>query len=475
MSIFRNVVNRMRGLSAKQLAAAGVFTLALAASVTLGLVTRQHLSAAVIRDNDPVNSIDGCYANGGIGAADANELIADINDPTCANQHLSTIYADPRLGGLTADKYTQFKNEAVEGLIWRDGHVTVNSTGETVMTDVSTMGRTTMGGKQRTPIVIGGVTYYYSAPSISFAASRQNLPVMLWFDENGVVRVAIMNPCGNGVIPGTKVTPSVTCDALQHTQKDKENKPNDYTFTTAASFGPNTHLSKVVYHFSDGAPDVTTHSLTEEVNHTFAVDGDVTVTVYATVPGNHEIHSVAVVKCKYHVTHQSPKAVCTALVPGAIDDKNQKFRFTIKVATDKNVTVKNADFTVDSKDTVTITTKDADGNIYNEYTFTDGQTHNVSALVRFTTVEGEKTDICKAQVTSKKTPVCTVPGHEGEAPNSPTCGYCLPGIPFGRPECTPPELSHTGPGNVIGLFAGTSAFGAAGHFLVSKRRASRRS
>jgi hypothetical protein len=480
MSIINRITERISRMSVKQLAVAGVFTLALAGSIGLGLATRQSLSAATIRDNDVVNSIDGCTNNGGIGAADARELIADIRDSNAHNcqggghTDLATIYADPVSGSLTADKYDRFISEAKDGILWRDGRVTVN--GETVMENVWTLGRTTMGrpASVRQPIQIGGKTYYHSIPDVSFAASRQSLPVMVMFDAQGTAEVVIMNACGNVVGGGKKITSSVTCNTLNKVQKDKENKPNEWTFTTNAAFTGNAKLSKVVYSFSDGTPDVVTHSLTEEVTHDFKKSGDVTVTVYASVPGGHEIRSVAVANCKFHVEHKSPKAVCTALVPGALDSQNQKFRFTVKVSVDKNVTVKNADFTVDGKNTTTVTVKDSDGNIYKEYTFTDDQKHTVSAFVRFTTVEGEKTDKCNAEVTSKKTPVCTVPGHENEAPNSPNCGYCLPGVPIGSPQCTPPtELVHTGPGNIIGLFAGTSALGAVGHHLYARRRASR--
>jgi len=469
MSIISKLSERFARISTKKLVMSGVFTFALAGSIGLGLATRQSLSAAIIRD-DAVNSIDNCQANGGVGAADAKELIADIKDPSC-NKDIATIYADPRVGGLTADKYTQFANQAVQGETNRNGDVIVQ--GQTVMTGVVSMGRTTLGGRQTNQIKIGNTTYYYSSNAASFAATTKTIPVMVFFDDQGVAQTVIMNPCGN-VVWGKKVTPTAVCNTLNKTQKDKDNKPNDWTFTTDATFGGNAKLSKLVYHFSDGTPDVTTTSLTTEVNHTFAKDGDVTVTVYASVPGGHEIKAVAVEKCTFHVKHVSPKAVCTALTPGVLDDKNQKFRFTVKVSMDKNVSVKNADFTVDATSTTTETTKDGQGNIYKDYTFSDGKKHTVSALVRFTTVEGEKTDKCQADVTSGKTPVCTVPGHEGEAPNSPTCGFCLPNVPIGRPECTPPELVHTGPGNIVGLFTGTSVLGAAGHYLYGKRRAGRR-
>jgi uncharacterized repeat protein (TIGR01451 family) len=51
-----------------------------------------------------------------------------------------------------------------------------------------------------------------------------------------------------------------------------------------------------------------------------------------------------------------------------------------------------------------------------------------------------------------------------------------PSVPAPKPKPTPTpapvgkELPNTGPGEVAGLFAGASALGAAGHFIVSRRR-----
>ncbi|HSX16918.1 MAG TPA: hypothetical protein VLH86_02345 [Patescibacteria group bacterium] len=465
---FINKLRTIPRLAKKNLVIGGIFTLALAGSVALGVASRQFTHAAVIRDTDSVNSIDGCNINGGIGAADPTELIKDIK-ANC-NKDLATIYSH---FGLTPDKYDKFVNEAREGLIWRDGHVTVD--GQTVMDGVKTMGRTTLGNKQRTPYVINGVTYYESSPDISFAASRQNLPVMVLFDDQGVAQTLIMNACGNTAHGNPKV-PKATCNALVSSQPDATNKPNTYSYTTDASFTNNASLSRVVYHFSDGTPDVTKTSLTDAVEHTWKADGKVSVTVYAKVPGGHEIKA-AVLNCEKQVKHVAPMAVCTALVPTTLDDKNQKFRFTIKTAT-KYAEVKSAAMGVDGKTAEAVTTKDANGNYYKEYEFTDTAKHTVKATVTFTTIEGTTLSAdCDAKVQSSKTPVCEVPGHEGQPIND-QCGYCKPGIPIGDAKCTPQvlgaKLVDTGPGDVLGIFAGTSALGAIGHRVFMKRRAARR-
>jgi len=471
MSILNKVQQRISSLTKKQLLVGGVFTLALAGSVALGVASRQYINAAVIRDNDSVNSIDGCNINGGIGAADATELVKDIRANCKDTADLTTIYAH---FGLTADKYDKFANEAREGLLFRDGHVEVE--GQTVMTDALTMGRTSMGkpASVRKPVSIGGKTYYQSTPDVSFAASRQNLPVMVLFDDKGIATTVIMNACGNPV-EGHPKTPAAVCNALQSTQPDATAKPNTYSFTTAATFTNNAALSRVVYHFSDGTADVTKTSLTDAVEHTFTKDATVTVTVYAKVPGGKEIKA-SVVNCEKQIKHVAPMAVCTALVPAALDDKNQKFRFTVKTAT-KMATVKSAAFSVDGAAATDANAKDNDGNYYKEYEFTDAAKHTVKATVTFTTVEDKTvTADCEAKVQSKKTPVCEVPGHEGKPIDS-NCGYCKPGVPIGDSRCNEQvlgaKLADTGPGDVVGLFAGTSILGAVGHRLFTKRRARR--
>jgi hypothetical protein len=468
MSIISKLVEHMPRMTSKNFVVGGVFALALAGSVALGVASRQFTHAAVIRDNDSVNSIDGCDKNGGIGAADADELIADIKSGCPAD--LAGLYT---WAGLSSDKYTQFQNEAVSGTLFRDGHVEIAG-GQTVMDNALTMGRTSLGkpASVRKPIVINGKTYYQSTPENSFASGRASLPVMVLFDNNGVAKTVIMNACGN-IVTGNPKTPAAVCNALQATQPDITKKPNTYVFTTQATFSNNASLSRVVYHFSDGSADVTKTSLTDGVEKTFTKDTKVTVEVFAKVPGGKEIKA-SVIHCEKQVSYVPPMAVCTALVPAVLDNKNQKFRFTVKTAT-KYAEVKSVAMSVDSKTAEAVTTKDADGNYYKEYEFTDSAKHTVVANVVFTTIEGDKNANCDAKVESKKTPVCEVPGHEGQPIND-QCGYCKPGIPIGDNRCkdVPKVLADTGPGSVAGLFVGTSALGAVSHRLY-KRRAAKKS
>jgi hypothetical protein len=483
MSIINKFIRNGIRPSTKQLVSAGIFTLALATSVGLGIASRGFTSASVIRDTDSANSIDGANINGGIGAADATEFIKDVraNNPN----DLQKIYADPQIGGLTSDKYDEFQKEAVEGTLWRDGHITVGN--QTVWNNVWTLGRTTMGmgSDKRQPITIGGKTYYHSVPELSFAESRKSLPVMVWFNDRGEVQMAVMNACGNGIGGGTKVKNAVTCKALKQTQPDASKKPNTYQYTTDVTVAGNAQISRVVYHFTDDNSTITktgANAGTQVVEHTFTKDADVTVTVYASVPGGHEIQAAQIADCAKKVKYVPPFYVCTNLVATAIDNSKKAFRFTVNTKTDTTgqTTLKDVDFTLDGKDSTKSTSKDANGNVYKEYTFTDDKEHTVKASVNFNTAQGVQSVTCEAKVTPTQTPKCTVPGHENEAPDSPNCGYCQPNIPIGDTRCTPPQVESasttmpsTGPGNIVGTFVGVAVVGFIAHNIFLRRRASR--
>lgn len=473
MSLFSNLIKKYKSVTPKQFIAVGVFSLVFAGTVGLGLASNASTSAAVVRDCD-TNSIDRVNMNGGCGAADPAELIKDAqaNNPG----DLQAIYSH---FGLTPAEYANFAANAKQGTFYRDGRVVVD--GQTVMTDGWSMGREKFN-TQRQALTINGKTYYHSHPSNSFSASTQSLPVMVLFDNDGSVKVAIMNPCGNPVTNGKKVTPKAACESVVSTQPDKEGKPNTYRFTAKANFSSNATLSRVVYTITEGGTVVSTQTktnLTDAVEHTFKKDGKVTVTVFAKVPGGKEVQATHVVNCEKQIKYTPPFFVCTGLVAAAIDQQKRSFRFTVKVDHDANTTLKDADFTLDAKTTTTgVTTKDADGNIYREYSFTDEVEHTVVAKVNFTTADGVTSVTCQAKVTPSKLPKCEVPGFEHLPPNDERCGYCKPGIPKGDDRCkevlsATTEMPKTGAGGIIGLFAGTTLAGAAGHRFYQKRRASK--
>jgi hypothetical protein len=471
INLVANFIQKLYSFSPKQFAViTAVFMLTVLSAAGAGLALKQDAGAAVARDCDH-NSIDYADANGGCGAANATELVADIKDNKPSD--IKTIYSH---FGLTSTNYNDFIKEAVQGEFKRNGDIVVD--GKVVATDAWSMGRTTLGGSQRTPISINGVTYYHSASQDSFGSGVTSIPTLVWFDANGVVKAGFMNPCGNPVTKWTKVTPKATCKAISAAQPDKTNKPNTYKFTTDATFTGNATFSRVVYTFSDDNTIVEKKSLTDAVEHTFKKSGKVTATVYAKVPGGAEIKA-SVINCEKQITYVPPMFTCVNLAAVALDAQKRSFRFTVKVKMDATTSLKSVDYNLDGTNTTTgVTAKDKDGNVYKDYNFTDEKTHNVKVTVFFNTSEGIQSKSCEASVTPSKLPKCTVPGHEDLEPTDVRCGYCKEGIPLGDSRCedkpqilaASTKMPDTGPGDVAGIFAGTSALGFLGHKLYLRRK-----
>jgi hypothetical protein len=529
----KNLIKRVRNVTAKQLVVASAFGVAMACAISLGAITKQTTHAATVRECT-TNSIDYKNLNGGCGAANPTEYIKDLraNNPSDLQTIAKNFTKDFH---LAPSEYDDFAKSAKMGLIYKDGHVEVD--GQTVIKNAWSIGRHTKD-YSKTMNIPGAGTFHVSKPSDVFAVNT--IPVMVYFAKDGTVQYVAMTACGN-LVGGDKVKPTATCKALNSTQ-DKTN-PNKWSFTTSATLGNNATLSKVVYTFSDTGETVTKTSLTAAVDHTFKKTGTVTVRVYAKVPGGAEIVTAEVTNCKKTVTFVNPIAACVSLTATALDDQKRKFRFTIKTKTDQYSKVKDVDFTLDqTAPTTGVTDKDSTGNIYKDYAFTDENTHTVTAKVNFTIPGGTQSASCKASVTPEALPKCEVPGKENLPPESPECAYCevpghedlpkdspkcayceVPGhetLPKDSPDCayctvpghetepkdspkcayctvkgheteavdspnckedelppttppttTPPvELPNTGMGGVAGIFAGTSAIGAAAHRIVANRR-----
>jgi hypothetical protein len=466
-----NTLKRIGTVSPKQLLVAGAFVIALGAAVGLGFATKQKTSAATFTRDCSANAIDNQNLNGGCGAGTPAELVADIRNN--APSDLQAIYAG---FGLKSTDYDRFVSQAKEGYATKDGRIVVD--GQTVATNAWSVGRS----KKANSWNVNGV-WADTAQNVNHSSDQ--IPVMVLFDAKGVMQFAAMHACGNPTA-GTPVTPTFDCKALSKSAVQGEK--DTYMFTTDAPVSNGATVNKVVYNYGDGTTETKT-DLTP-VKHKFTKPGDYTVTVAVTfnLPGG-QSQTVTAVKCKTLVTVVAPYYACTNLAATALDDKNTQFRFTVKTSQGNGATLKDIDFTLDGKATTTgVVTKDAQGNIYQDYTFTaDGAKHTIAAKVNFNLDSGVTSASCETSVTSTKAPVCTVPGHENLPPNSPECAYCaVPGhttLPKDSPECvtpttpTPPQvlgtgttLPNTGMGDMFGLFAGTSAAGAAVHRVISSRR-----
>ena len=215
------------------------------------------------------------------GAADADEFCQKMINGDGKNSDLQTVYAAI---GLPVSKCGEFADNAKQGTIFRDGHIEVM--GQTVATGALTMGRQNFANSQEFPI--GGTTYYFGTAEGRWADDVQSLPVMVWFDHEGTVKLAIMNPCGNPVPHIERIKSNAVCkDLIKH---PVDGKKNTFTFTTEAHKSGLAEFVKFEYFFDEGDGEVlfaTTESAdTPTPEKTFKKDAIVHVKITISVPGD---------------------------------------------------------------------------------------------------------------------------------------------------------------------------------------------
>lgn len=460
-----NIFTKFLRSNSKKVLVISAFLVAVASAISLGLATKQLTSATVARDCSQ-NSIDKANINGGCGALSPSELIADIKDNNPSD--LQSIY---NAFGLSSADYNRFRDSAKMGTAYRDGRVVVD--GQTVMTDAWSIGRDKQSYSWNKSI--GGKTYYASYHKDVYGPGVNSIPVMVMFNDDGSVEAAILTACGNPV-DGKKVIPEFKCKSL--TATPVKNEKNTYMFKTDAPASKGAKVTKAEYEIvGAGTTDKVTRNDLSEVKYKFAKPGtyDITVTVTFSLPGGKTMTK----KCTTRVTikeEPKPYYACTAVIPTTLNDEKTKFRFTVKTSQGNGAVLTDADFTLNGATVTGVTTKDQKGNIYKEYEIArDGKEYTVTVKVNFNIGKEVQSKTCVAKVTSGKTPMCVVDGKE---------------YPFGSPECepykcpiegkedlpkeqcveTPAELPKTGMGNVLGIFAGTSAIGAIGHRVFMNRR-----
>lgn len=465
--MLKKLFNKVRELTPKQLVVAGVFTLALASAVGLGLANRQSAHAnEQIRDCDNGHSLINIAP---CGALTREEFVADVRANNSIQKDLKAIYADPRVGGLEGEAdYNRFATQARPGILKRTGELIVD--GEVVAKNVWTMGRDNYSG--RTPITIGPRTYYMGPTSTSFADGRQQLDVMVLFDDNGTVEIAIIEACGNGLPQMEKITSKLECKALN--KVEVAGKKNTYKFNTTVQKEGLAKVTKVEY-FIDGQLWTTTSTadaFTPEYTFTKA-SSEVSVKVTYSLPGGKTKTTEFKIECKKIIEVEQPYYTCEKLVATVRDESNRKFTFTVHAVARNGATLKNVDFSVDGVTKNTgVTQKDAQGNIYQDYDFEDNVKHTIVAKVNFNVADKVESKLCQASVTPTKKPMCEVPGKENYPPEAPECKEtpkeCKPDVPIGHPDCAP--LPKTGPGSLVGLFAGASIAGTAAHRIFLRFR-----
>ncbi len=481
MNVITKTLARLRRVTGKQLIVATVFTLAVAGAAALGHGLQQKTTAAVVRDCK-ANSIDRVNMNGGCGAADASEFIADANANNPGD--LQAIYAN---FGLVPAEYSKFVASARPGVTHKDGTVWVD--GRKVADNVWSLGRNRNTHYAQKEYHLGGGTLYASRNQDVFLGD--SLPVMVLFDDRGVMKFAVMNDCGNPITEFNPQTPTYTCNDLQ---KTPTGELNTYSFTTDASAGNGAVIDHVVYDFGDGSPTVSKTNPGEAVAHKYTQPGNwsAKVTVYVKVPGGATQIIAPAGNCVKSVKVEAPFYACNYLQVAVVDKDKFQYKFMLKANAGNGATLKSVDFDFGDGNTrngVKPGTGDDALKVVTDYQYDKAGTYTVTPTLHFATPFGEKTIVgagtCATKVMPTLPPQPCQPGGT-PAPGSPECSPkpCTPGgTPApGSPECTPPvtppstpspTLPNTGAGNVIGLFGGTSVLAAAAHFLIQKRRLAR--
>lgn len=446
MSLFANLIKKYKRATPKQLMLAGVFMLAFAGAIGGGFAARSTTTAAVLRDCDN-NAIMKC------GAANKSEFIDKVEtNNNGQNPDDQKIYAH---FGLTSGQYSDFETYAQYGTFFRsDGHIEV--AGKTVGTNGKSMGRQNFGGS--TAYTISGAgTYYYGTPNQRWADGVTSLPVMVWFDDEGVVKAVIMMPCGNPVPFVEKKRPSYSCDALK--KYAVNGKKNTYQFSADASNNDLAQVTKFTYSYNDGSGwkvfDTTTSESTKTKEITFTKASKVRVEIEVVFLNGKKKVGITSVLCEKEigVVKEEFLHVCEALIKTPLE--NKAFRFNAIDKHSDNVKRLSVDFTLDGSVTAkgVTTDEDKDGFIDRTYTFSDNKTHTVSAVINFS-VDGK-----------------VVQSKESCVASTEATPECKPNIPVGSKECE--VMPKTGAGSVAGLFAGVAAAGAAAHRLVTSRKTRR--
>jgi hypothetical protein len=171
------------------------------------------------------------------------------------------------------------------------------------------------------------------------------------------------------------------------------------------------------------------------------------------VPGCSQYSGYVTIRVRVHIqTPPQVKFACTDLDVTQVD--RTRFDFTAHAEV-KNATVNSYVFTVKDADNKVVDTKTVNtSNLSAVYHFNQSKvgTYTITTVIHTnqgTTEVGK----CEATITVKSVPPVTPPVTPPQTPSTTT-------------------LPNTGPGDVIGLFAGVSALGTAGHYVVSRRRQS---
>ncbi len=466
-------VNTATALLAGLALLAGTLTAAL---VPASVHAQASTNTNTVRDNSANSIIQG-------GALTPQEFItkARANSPSDL-QPIFSAY------GLTAAEYDRFLQTAKMGTAYKNGTVMVD--GQVVATDARSLGRDKKAySTSRSIAGVSGTQYYESRSQDVFVPD--SIPIMVMFDERGQYEFGVLTACANPV-RATPVRPQQRCEALQRTAVSGQ--ANTYDFSTRASAGNGSTISRVVYDFGDGTATETRTSPTEAVRHSYSQPGTyrAKVTVYVMLPGGQE-SPVTSTTCVSTVTvRQPPQPVQPTAKPAVFDctglrssrpansTNNLQYTFTATV-TRQNAQLSYVDFDFGDGITQRVTpAQPTDTQISATHTYAQNGTYTARATTYFTAADGATTQGTASVVSSNNgqsasitTAGSTTTTNGTTSAGSDTCEVQITTEQPIAPASTVPQaptLPATGVGEFIALFSAVSILSSIGYYVYTKRR-----
>lgn len=408
----------------------------LAAGVVIGIA---HAPVAYAASCDKVNII---YC--GLEGSNASDYISSFqklyeknNDN--GHQDLQAIF---NWAGISdSDAKNMNTSNTKVGTLYRNGDIKVDGT--VVASDAWVSARFTEGNGF-TKIKDG---VWARKTTTSLAADTYK--VIVHFNADGTFDAAVMVDCGNAVKATKKTPPKPVLKCVKVTGA-QAGAPLKYTFTAEAS-AENTTIESYTFKYSDGVTNTVKTSATKATDTRTFSDYGKTYSVTVTVKG-----ADGSTTCQASITTPpaptKPELTCDLLTAAPVQGKDLVYTFTAK-ATPTKTTITDYVFDFGDGQTKTIKTNAISASS-GEHTYAAGdKTYTATVTVNSKDIQNVTSVTCKTTVTP--TQPCVPTETQDEDCN--------------EVDQLPEELANSGPGAVVGLFAGTSVLGAGAHYLIRRR------
>ncbi|MGH7195418.1 MAG: PKD domain-containing protein [Candidatus Saccharimonadales bacterium] len=394
------------------------------------------------------------------------------------NSRYANIQATFSAFGISAGDINSLGSNAQAGLVNKNGDVSIN--GKVVATNAVTAGRQNMAGSTAKTVpasyASGNFTFYERKPSVSFQQNSLQAFVVM---KNGQFQYAILASCGNPIIATPKQStpppaPVAYAACVSLTAEKTATPANSYQFSAAASV-KNATINSYSFDFGDNTNQVVTSSATStNASHTYAQPGSYSAKLTLNVTENGQAKMVTSKSCAATINIAQPQPKCS--VSGKTNlpaNSPQCQQAPPAYAACASLTSQQVAAPAHAYQfSAAATTKNAAINSYN-FDFGDGNNQVVTSNA---TSASTKHSYLKPGSYNATVTINSLQNGQAKALTSANCSVTItiaqptPPTPPKPQTPTPPSLPNTGPGAVIGVFAGTSLIGSLAAGLWLKRR-----